>query len=105
MVADGRQPRPEAASQILADRDLDDAAVLAGLDPAALPDLASAERLEEQGLAAPAAVDEEPGRAADGDRRPLGPQDERQLEAGPRRAGDQEVQASRQTAPNSSFVS
>ena len=37
MVADGRDPGPEPASQVLRYRDLNDAAVLAGFDPAALP--------------------------------------------------------------------
>jgi hypothetical protein len=74
VVADGRELDAEPAPQVLRNRDFDDAAVLAGLDPAALPWLAAAERFEKQGLAGPAAVDEEPGRAADryGESRPSG---------------------------------
>ena len=72
VVAEGRDAGAEAAPQLFRDRDLHDAAVLAGVDPAALPELAAPERFEEQGLAAPAAVNEEAGGLADADGRLLG---------------------------------
>ena len=93
MVADRGEPDPEPAAHVLGDRDLDDAAVLAGLDPAALPEGAALERLEEDGLAAPAAVEEETGFAADRDGRLFRFEQERQLEGGLGLAGDEEVEA------------
>ena len=92
MVPEGRQARPEPSPELFGDRDLEDAAVLAGLEPAPLPELAAPEGFKEQRLVREAAVEKDPGGFADGDRGPLRADEDRQARRRlfPR---DQEIQA------------
>ncbi len=68
MVPEQSDARAEPSPQVLGDRDLQQAPVLPGFEPAALPRLAALERFEEHGLAGEAAVDEQARGPSDGDR-------------------------------------